>query len=104
MKARQRLSVSIDADLVEAARTAVNKGRAANLSAWVNEALRRQVEHEERMHALDAFLTAYEAQHGLISEDEIREATRRARARAVVVRRAAEEVETPPKRGRQGAA
>ncbi len=104
MKVRQRLSVSIDVDLVDAARTAVNKGRAANLSAWVNEALRRQVAHEARMQALDEFLIAYEAEHGLISEDEIREATRRARSRAVAVRRDREEVETSPKRGRQGAA
>lgn len=86
MSDRQRLSVSVEADLVEAARTAVAAGRAENLSAWVNEALRRQVDHDRRMRALDEFLAAYEAEHGEITDDEIRDATRRARARAVIVR------------------
>lgn len=86
MTSKRRLSASVDADLLEAARMAVEEGQAENLSAWVNEALRRQVDHARRMRALDDFLAAYEAAHGAISEDEMREATRRARTRAVVVR------------------
>lgn len=66
-------------------------GRAESLSAWVNAALRRQAEHDRRMKALDSFLVAYEAEHGAITEDEIRAATRRASARAVVVRGEAQE-------------
>ena len=61
-------------------------GRATNISAWVNEALHRQAAHDDRMRALDSFLLAYEAEHGVISEDEIRAASRLARAKAVVVR------------------
>ncbi|MGH8884852.1 MAG: hypothetical protein ACRDYX_06705 [Egibacteraceae bacterium] len=53
-------------------------GRIENLSAWVNEALRRQVEHDRRMRALDEFLAAYEAEHGEITDEEMRDATRRA--------------------------
>jgi hypothetical protein len=41
------------------------------------------------MAALDAFLAAFEAEHGEITEDEIAEATRLTRARATVVRAAA---------------
>jgi len=52
----------------------------------VNDALRRQTDHERRMSALDEFLDEYEAEHGNITEDEVREATRRVRSRAVVVR------------------
>jgi hypothetical protein len=40
------------------------------------------------MQALDAFLAAYEAEHGEITEVEIDEAVRRARSRATVVRSA----------------
>lgn len=57
----------MDADLVEAAHAAVAAGRAENLSAWVNEALRRQVDHDRRMWALDEFFAAYEAEHGEIT-------------------------------------
>jgi hypothetical protein len=86
MSTKQRLSASVDADALAAGQAAVAAGRAANISTWVNEALHRQAEHERRMHALDEFLAAYEAEHGVISEDEIRSASRRARTRALVVR------------------
>lgn len=86
MTPRQRLSASVEADLLAAGRAAVAQGRAANVSAWVNEALRRQAHHDRRMAALDDFLDAYEADHGEITEEEIREATRRTRERALVVR------------------
>jgi Arc/MetJ-type ribon-helix-helix transcriptional regulator len=86
MKGKQRLSASVDAELVEAGRAAVDEGRAESMSAWVNEALRLKSEHDRRMRALDEFLAAYEAEHGGITDDEIDEAVRRARARATVVR------------------
>lgn len=86
MNGKQRLSASVDAELIEAARAAVAAGRAENVSAWVNEALRRHVEYEGRVRALDAFLAAFEAEHGEITEEEMRNAARAARSRAVVVR------------------
>jgi hypothetical protein len=89
MTNRQRLSATVEADLLAAGRAAVAEGRVDNLSAWVNGGLRRQADHDRRMRALDDFLDAYEAEHGEISEDEMRDATRRTRGRAVVIR-------TPP--------
>jgi hypothetical protein len=67
---------------MKVAQGAVAAGRAANVSAWVNEALHRQAEHDRRMQALDAFIDAYEAEHGVITEEEIGAASRgRARVR-----------------------
>lgn len=83
---RERLSASVEAELLEAGRAAVAQGRAQSLSAWVNDALRRQAEHDVRMQALDAFIERYEAEHGAITETEMRDAARRARSRAVIVR------------------
>jgi Arc/MetJ-type ribon-helix-helix transcriptional regulator len=88
MTGKQRLSASIDTELLRAAQTAVDKGRASSVSAWVNDALRLKAEHDRRMDALDSFLAAYEAQHGVITETEIDEAVRRAQSRATVVRSA----------------
>lgn len=90
MTTRERLSATVEADLLAAAREAVAEGRADSVSGWVNSALRRQAEHDRRMRALDEFLEAYEAKHGEITEQEMQEAARRARARAVVVRTASE--------------
>jgi hypothetical protein len=86
MTGKQRLSASVDADLLKAAQTAVAEGRAETISAWVNDALRLKAEHERRMEALDAFLAEYEAEHGEITDAEIDDAVHRARGRATVVR------------------
>ena len=97
MTNRARLSASVDAGLLAAGRAAVAQGEADSLSAWVDAALQRQVDHDQRMRALDRFLDDYEAEHGEITEAEIHEATRRTRGRAVVARGPA----APAKRGRK---
>jgi Arc/MetJ-type ribon-helix-helix transcriptional regulator len=100
---KERLSASVDAELVAVAQDAVAEGRAESVSAWVNEALRLKVAHDQRLRALDEFVAAFEAEHGQITEAEMHEAARRARGRAVVVRGA----QTSPGRGaprEQGAA
>ncbi len=97
---KQRLSASVDTDLVVAAHAAVHAGRAESVSAWVSEALRRQVDHERRLGALGDFVAAYEAEHGEITDEEIRLATRHAQSRAVVVRGPAGEVSGARRRAR----
>jgi Arc/MetJ-type ribon-helix-helix transcriptional regulator len=86
MSNKQRLSASVDAELIEAAEAAVAGGRFESVSAWVNEALRLKLEQDRRLEALATFVAAYEAEHGEITAAEMRLAARRARARAVVVR------------------
>jgi hypothetical protein len=83
---RVRLSATVEADVLAAGRAAVAEGRAESLSAWANDALKRQADHDRRLRALDEFLDAYEAAHGEITEDDMEAALRRARGRAVVVR------------------
>ncbi len=89
MNGKGRLSASVDAALLAAAQQAVEEGRANSVSAWVNDALRLKVELDQRLQALDAFVAAYEDEHGVITEQEIDEAVRRARSRATVVRSSA---------------
>ena len=86
MSAKERLSASVDAELIAAAQEAVAHGRAESVSAWVNDALRLKADHDGRLAALDEFLAAYEAEYGEITEHDMRDAARRARAGAVVVR------------------
>jgi Arc/MetJ-type ribon-helix-helix transcriptional regulator len=103
MSGKQRLSASVDADLMAAAQDAVAHGRAGSMSAWVNDALRLKADQDRRLRALDEFLAAFEAEHGPISEQEMDEAARAARGRAVVVR-GAPEPKRGGARGRRGAA
>jgi Arc/MetJ-type ribon-helix-helix transcriptional regulator len=86
MSIKQRLSASVDTELVAVAQEAVAAGQAENVSGWVNEALRLKADHDRRLRAVDEFLAAYEAEHVEITDDEIRDAARSARGRAVVVR------------------
>jgi Arc/MetJ-type ribon-helix-helix transcriptional regulator len=86
MSIKQRLSASVDAELVAVAQEAVAAGQAENVSAWVNDALRLKADHDRRLRAVDEFLAAYEAENGEITDEEIRVAARGARGRAVVVR------------------
>ena len=86
MSNKQRLSASVDEDLIEAAENAVTRGLSDSVSAWVNEALRLKLAHERRLDALAAFVGSYEAEHGEITPEEMRLAARRARATAVSVR------------------
>jgi hypothetical protein len=68
------------------------------MNAWVNDALRLKADHNRRPRAIDDLLAAEKAEHGLVTEAEIRDAARRARSRAVVVRGTSQE----QSRGRRG--
>jgi Arc/MetJ-type ribon-helix-helix transcriptional regulator len=83
---KQRLSASVDAQLISAAEDAVTQGRVDSVSAWVNDALRLKLAHERRLEALASFVAVYEAEQGEITPEEMQSAVRRAQTRAVVVR------------------
>ncbi len=86
MSAKQRLSVTVDADLIEAGCRIVKAGRAESLSAWVNTALRRELERDQKLKAMDEFIALFEAEHGEITEADMAEAERGMQARAIHVR------------------
>lgn len=77
---KQRLSVSVDTELVEAA--ARQLGPSRTLSGYVNDALKLKIEHDRRLGALRDFVAEYEREHGEITESEMRQAARDARSRA----------------------
>lgn len=86
MTPKERLSATVDADLLAAGAAAVAAGRADSLSAWVNEALRRQAEHDGQLAALDEAIAAYEAEHGEITAEDIEAANEYVRRNAIRVR------------------
>ncbi len=97
---KTRLSASVSADLIRAAERAVADGRAESVSAWVDAAMRRQAEHDERLRALGEFVSTWEAEHGEITQDEMDAAARAARRRAIVVRSGT--VRKPPRSASAG--
>ncbi len=86
MRGKQRLSASVDADLIAAAEAAVKRAEAPNLSAWVTAAFRLKLENDRRLQSLAEAVAVYEAEHGEITEPDIEAAVREARRRAIPVR------------------
>jgi Arc/MetJ-type ribon-helix-helix transcriptional regulator len=86
MTAKTRLSATVDTDVLAGVQAAVVAGEAESVSAYVNDALRLKAEHDRRLRGTADFIAAYEAEHGEITEEQMEDAYRRAKARAVVVR------------------
>src|SRR5262245_13698533 len=86
MSKKERLTVTIDPEILEAGLEAVSAGRAESLSAWVNHALAERVARERRLSSLADAIAQYETEFGEISEDEILQQARADRASAMVIR------------------
>ncbi|MGH8932494.1 MAG: hypothetical protein ACRDZO_18195 [Egibacteraceae bacterium] len=85
-KRKERLTVTVDPELVAAGNEAVAEGRAEFLSAWVNQALAERASSDGRLRALAEVVAAYEAEHGTITPGELAAQERIDREQAIVVR------------------
>ena len=80
------MTVTVDAELVDAGNRAVKAGRAESLSSWVNDALAAREAHERRLRGMAEAIAAYEREHGVITEDELLAQERADQKSALVVR------------------
>jgi len=101
---KERLTVTVDPDLIEAGNQAVAAGLAESLSGWVNAALVERAIRDRRLQSLSDAITAYEVDHGQITAEEMAAQARRDREKAVVVRGSKRASKPPPRRERRGAA
>ncbi len=83
---KERLTVTVDADLLAEANAAVESGTADSVSAYVNDALAAHSARQRRLAAMDRAIKAYEAEFGEITEEEMAEQHRKDRANAIIVR------------------
>ena len=86
MRRKERLTVTVDAELVQAGNRAVRAGRAESLSRWVNDALAEREAKERRLQAMADAVAAYEAEFGPIAPEELAVQQRADEKQAVVVR------------------
>jgi len=102
---KERLTVTVDPELVEAGHQAVAAGLADSLSSWVNAALAERATRDQRLQALAEAISVYEADHGAITGEEMAAQERSDRERALVVRgRSEQSGKGKTKPGRRGAA
>lgn len=83
---KQRLTVTVDPDLVEAAQRAVESGQADSVSGWVSAALADKIRRDRKLALLAAAVADYEHEFGEITAEEIHAQQRVDREDAVVVR------------------
>ena len=83
---KERLTVTVDPEFIEAGSDAVAEGKAESLSAWVNAALAERVARERRLVALAQAVSAYEERFGPISAQELADQARADRESAIVLR------------------
>jgi hypothetical protein len=96
--------VTVDPDLIEAGNQAVAAGLAESLSGWVNAALVERATRDRRLQSLWDAISAFEADHGQITADEMDAQARRDREEAVVIRGSRRTSKAPAGRGGRGAA
>ncbi len=70
---KQRVTVTVDEELLEAANRAVSEGLARSVSEWVSEAMAQRRDRDARLAVMRRLLEEYEAEHGFISDEEIAE-------------------------------
>jgi ribonuclease HII len=83
---KQRLTVTVDPELIEAGNRAVAVGAADSLSGWVSAALADKVRRDRKLEDLQAAIADYEAEFGEITAEDIAAQRRADREDAVVVR------------------
>ena len=95
---KQRVTVTVDPRLLEAANRAVEAGDADSVSGWVTTAMSEKSLRDEKLALLRAAIVDYESEFGEITSAEIAAVRRADRADAIVVRRRPTSGRTRPSR------
>ena len=83
---KRRVTITVDADIVEEATRAVEEGRAASVSAWIGEAMVARQADDRRLEALGELIAEYEAVQGAITDEELAQQAQADRDSAALVR------------------
>lgn len=86
---KQRVTVTVDEPLLDAATAAVREGRARSVSEWIGEAMAQRRDRDQRLAVLGGLVAEYEAEHGFITDDEVAEQAQQDRDAAASFRAAA---------------
>jgi hypothetical protein len=83
---KHRLTVTVDSELIEAGRRAVESGQAESVSGWVSAALEEKIRRDRQLALLATAVADYEEEFGQITADEIATQRKADRQGATVVR------------------
>lgn len=86
MRTKERLTVTVDPELVGVATRAVERGLADSVSAWVSAAMAEHAARTRRTLALAEAVAAYESEAGALTEGEVAAQRLDDQRNAIVVR------------------
>ena len=62
---KQRVTVTVNEELLQEASTAVSEGRSRSVSEWIGEAMAQRRDRDQRLAVLRRLVSEYEAEHGV---------------------------------------
>ncbi|MCL2092191.1 MAG: hypothetical protein FWH11_13490 [Micrococcales bacterium] len=83
---KRRVTITADTEPLAVGQQAVADGEYGSLSEWANAAMTEKVTRDARLRALRDAIAAYEAEHGVITDEEITAQVRADQEAAIVVR------------------
>ena len=87
---KERITITVEIDLLNQAQSAVQAGICRSLSEWIGEAMAERLAHDARLAAMDELIADFEAEYGPITDEEIAEQRQRDRDASAVLRREGE--------------
>ena len=84
--AKKRVTVTVDEQVLQIAAQAVRDGDADSVSSWINDAMIDRRAKQQRLAELGNMIADYEAEHGVITADEIERQQQVDRDAAALVR------------------
>ena len=79
---KERVTITVEVDLLNHAKSAVQEGVCRSVSEWIGRAMEEQLAKDARLAAMDEWIAEFEAEHGPITDEEIAEQMRRDREAA----------------------
>lgn len=87
---KERVTITVEVDLLNHAKAAVHSGVCRSVSEWIGQAMAEQLAKDDRLAALDELIAEFEAEHGPITDEEIAEQRQRDREAAAFWRQEGE--------------
>ncbi|WP_419846566.1 hypothetical protein [Candidatus Poriferisocius sp.] len=70
---KERVTITVEVDLLNHAKSAVETGVCRSVSEWICEAMAEQMAKDARLVAMDELIADFEAEYGPITDEEIAE-------------------------------
>ena len=87
---KERVTITVEIDLLNHAKSAVQSGTCRSVSEWIGEAMAEQLAKDARLAAMDELIAEFDAEYGPLTDEEIAEQRQRDLEASAALRREGE--------------